>query len=192
MSSANVELASGVAEHVEVFNALLESCSDWEAIVELSLVCLKSGGVFYFAGNGGSAADSQHLAAELIGRFKAERQALPAVALTVDTSIITSVANDYSYDEIFSRQIDGLCRNGDIVFLISTSGNSENLCNAALVAKKKGAHTIGLLGKSGGKLRGLCDLSITVPSTDTARIQECHIFLGHMLCESLEANLVKS
>jgi D-sedoheptulose 7-phosphate isomerase len=146
---------------------------------------LDSGGKVLIFGNGGSAADSQHMAAELVGRFKKERKALAAVALTVDTSSITAIANDYGYDRVFSRQIDALGRPGDVAFGISTSGSSPNVLLAVERARSIGMKTIGLTGAA-GKLKGLCDVVIACPAKDTARVQECHITAIHALCELIE------
>ncbi len=137
-------------------------------------------------GNGGSAADCQHIAAELVGRFKSEREGLPAIALTTDTSILTAIGNDYSFNEIFARQIEALANKGDLVIGISTSGNSENVIRGILKAKKIGCYTVGLLGKDGGKLKNLVDLAIIIPSNNTPRIQECHILIGHIACEIVD------
>ena len=146
------------------------------------------GGKILIMGNGGSAADSQHIAAEIIGRYKKERRGMAALALTTDTSILTSVGNDYGYDYIFARQIEGLCRPEDTVIGITTSGNSKNVVNAIIEANKIGATTIGLTGGTGGKLSELCKLNLIMPSSDTPRIQEAHIFVGHSLCGMLEAD----
>lgn len=140
----------------------------------------------YLFGNGGSAADAQHIAAELVGRFQKERKGLPAIALTTDTSILTAVGNDYGYEHIFSRQVEALALPGDIVIGISTSGNSASVVEAIKKAKEIGAYTVGLTGGSGGWLKELCDMSIVVPSSNTARIQEAHILIGHILCELIE------
>lgn len=148
---------------------------------------IKNGGKVLLMGNGGSAADSQHIAAEIVGRFKKERKGLPAIALTTDTSILTSVGNDYGYDYIFARQIEALCRPEDLVIGLTTSGNSANVVSAIEAAKTVGATTVGLTGGTGGKLNALCDYNIVVPSDVTARIQEAHIFIGHSLCEILES-----
>lgn len=148
---------------------------------------IANGGKILLMGNGGSAADSQHIAAEIVGRYKKERRGLAAIALTTDTSILTSVGNDYGYDYIFARQIEALCRPGDIVFGITTSGNSKNVVAAIEEANRLGAVTVGLTGGSGGKLNDLCRFNIVVPSSDTPRIQEAHIFIGHSLCEMLES-----
>jgi D-sedoheptulose 7-phosphate isomerase len=140
-------------------------------------------------GNGGSAADAQHIAAELVGRFVADRRALPAIALTTDTSALTAIANDYGYDAVFSRQLEGLAQPGDVLIAISTSGNSANVLAAANTGKAMGVQVLGLLGGSGGKLLNACDDSLVVPSKTTARIQECHILIGHMLCDLVETAL---
>ncbi len=147
---------------------------------------LDSGGKLLLMGNGGSAGDAQHIAAELIGRFKKERKAMPALALTVDTSSLTALGNDYGFDTIFERQIEALAGKNDAVIGISTSGNSENVVRGINKAKSLGAYTIGLLGNEGGKLKELVDLPIVIPSNDTARIQEVHITIGHIICELIE------
>jgi D-sedoheptulose 7-phosphate isomerase len=175
------------AAHMAMFNALEPL---FPLISEVGIAmqsCIKNGGKILLMGNGGSAADSQHIAAEIVGRFKKERKGLPAIALTTDTSIITSVGNDYGYDYIFARQIEGLCRAEDLVIGITTSGNSKNVVNAIMAANEVGATTVGFTGGSGGKLNELCLYNIVVPSDVTARIQEAHIFIGHSLCEILES-----
>jgi D-sedoheptulose 7-phosphate isomerase len=151
--------------------------------------CLRRGGQLLFFGNGGSAADAQHLAAEFVGRFLRERRALPAVALTTDSSILTAIGNDYGFDRVFSRQIEALGRANDVAIGISTSGNSPNVVEAIKLAADKGLKTIGLAGKDGGLLAKRADISIIVPSANTALIQECHIAVGHLLCELIEAEL---
>lgn len=150
---------------------------------------LQNGGTLFWCGNGGSAADSQHLAAELVGRFKKDRKALRSIALTTDTSVITCVANDYSYEEIFSRQLEALARAGDVLLAISTSGNSENVLAALKSAKELEVITISLLGRNGGKAKALADLPIIIPSESTARIQEAHILIGHIICDLIEQEL---
>jgi D-sedoheptulose 7-phosphate isomerase len=140
-----------------------------------------------FCGNGGSAADAQHLAAEFSGRFYYDRQPLPSEALHVNTSFITAVANDYSFDEVYARMLQGIGRTGDILIALSTSGNSKNIIRALEVARELGIITVGMTGESGGKMREWCDFLINVPSTDTPRIQECHIMIGHILCELVES-----
>lgn len=149
---------------------------------EMAINTLRNGGKIMFCGNGGSAADCQHLSAELTGRFLRERRPLAALALSTDTSALTCIGNDYSFEETFARQIQGLGRAGDLLIAISTSGNSGNIVRAVEEANKLHIHTIGLLGNSGGKLRNICKHNIIVPSPVTARIQECHILIGHTLC----------
>lgn len=150
---------------------------------------LRDGGKVMLCGNGGSAADSQHIAAEMTGRFIHDRRPLAAMALSTDTSALTCIGNDYSFDEVFSRQIEALGRAGDCLVAISTSGNSSNVLRAAETAKRIGMVVIGLLGRDGGRLSALCDLSVIVPSQSTARIQEAHIFIGHTLCGLTEEAL---
>ncbi|MDX2469515.1 MAG: D-sedoheptulose 7-phosphate isomerase, partial [SAR324 cluster bacterium] len=142
-----------------------------------------------FAGNGGSAADAQHLAAELVARFYFNRPALAAIALTTDTSILTAVGNDFGFEDIFSRQVEALGNQGDVFIGISTSGNSPNILKAFSVANEKGLFTVALTGQSGGKMKDVVDLCIQVPSDETPRIQEAHILIGHSLCEYLEGQL---
>lgn len=156
---------------------------------ELAAQTLRQGGKILFCGNGGSAADSQHLAAELTGRFIKDRKPLAAVALSTDSSALTCIGNDYSFDEVFARQVAGLGRQEDLLIGISTSGNSGNVVRAVEEAHKLGMTTVGLLGRDGGKLRSLCSHSIVVPSQVTARIQECHILIGHTLCGLIELEL---
>lgn len=142
-----------------------------------------------FCGNGGSAADAQHLAAELSGRFYFDRTPLDAEALHVNTSYITAVANDYSYDQIYSRLVQAKGRKGDVLFCLSTSGNSSNIIKAIEAAKAAGMVTVGLTGETGGAMKGICDFLVNVPSIDTPRIQEAHILIGHIICEAVEKNL---
>ena len=150
---------------------------------------IKNGNKILLCGNGGSAADCQHIAAELVGRFNMERRALPAVALTTDTSILTAVANDYSFDRIFERQVEALGQEGDVLIGISTSGNSENVVRAVEKAKEMGILTVGFLGRDGGRLAGMVDHAFVVKSFSTPRIQEVHITLGHVLCDFVEKYL---
>jgi len=152
--------------------------------------CLSAGGKLLLMGNGGSAADSQHIAAELIGRFKKERKAIPALALTVDSSSLTALGNDYGFEFIFSRQIEALANPNDAVVGISTSGNSKNIIRALNLAREIGAKTIGLMGNDGGGMKDCVDIGIIVPSNDTARIQEVHITIGHIICEIIEQDLI--
>lgn len=176
------------AEHLALFNALEPLFPLISQVGVIMQDCIKAGGKILLMGNGGSAADSQHIAAEIVGRFKKERKGMPAIALTTDSSILTSVANDLGYENIFARQIEALCTNKDLVIGITTSGNSANVVNAIQAAKEAGATTIGLTGGTGGKLSSVCDHNIVAPSNVTARIQEAHIFIGHCLCEILESD----
>ncbi len=153
--------------------------------------CICSGNRVYLFGNGGSAADAQHIAAELIGRYKLERSSIPAISLSTDTSILTSISNDYSSSKIFSRQCEGLVNQNDVVIAISTSGNSKNVINGVITAKKKKAKIIGLLGNNGGKLKDLVDLPLIVKSNSTTRIQEVHRVIYHIMCELIEKELAK-
>jgi D-sedoheptulose 7-phosphate isomerase len=154
------------------------------------IACYRSGGKLLAMGNGGSAADAQHFVAELVGRYRRERRALPAIALTVDPSIVTAVANDYGYEEVFARQVRAHVRPGDVVVGISTSGNSDNVCRAFKAARAAGGVTIALGGGSGGRMKDLADLAIIAPSNETPRIQECHITVIHILCDLVEEELV--
>ncbi|HIP03182.1 MAG TPA: D-sedoheptulose 7-phosphate isomerase [Campylobacterales bacterium] len=147
---------------------------------------LAHGNKVLLCGNGGSAADAQHIAAELTGRYKTERRGLPGIALTTDTSALTAIANDYGYDRVFDRQVEALAREGDLLIGISTSGNSKNVNNALKVAKELGCRTIGFSGRDGGGMSELCDVNIVVPSDDTPRIQEMHILIGHIMCQAID------
>lgn len=181
-----------ISDSIRVKNELLNSSHIIEGTEKTAsawVECLKNDGKILFCGNGGSAADAQHLAAELSGRFYHDREPLFAEALHVNTSYLTAVANDYSYDEIYSRMIKAKGRKGDVLVGISTSGNSKNVVLALEEAKKKGMITIGLTGQGGGKMKELCDVLLNVPSNDTPRIQECHILLGHIICQLTEEQL---
>lgn len=160
--------------------------------VDLITNTFKQGKRVYFCGNGGSAADAQHLAAEFSGRFYTDRKALPAEALHCNTSYLTAVGNDYSFDLIYSRLIDGIGQAGDVLIGLSTSGNSKNIIKAFETAKEKSIHTIGFTGKSGGQLKTVSDILINVPSTDTPRIQESHILAGHIVCQLVEEKIFGS
>lgn len=179
-------IAAIVQDHLQTVNKLLDQQAEIEGFAGLCRASLRQGGKILFMGNGGSAADAQHLAAEFVGRFVKERRGLPAIALTTDTSILTAVGNDYGFDQVFTRQIEALVRPGDIVVGISTSGNSPNVVQALTVAKDMGAVTIGMTGESGGKMALICDLCIQVPSKTTARIQEAHILIGHIVCAAVD------
>lgn len=173
-------------EHLEVAHSLASLAPVIEAVGQRFVRCLHSAGTIFWLGNGGSAADSQHLASEIVGRFMKERKGLPSIALTTDTSLLTSVGNDYGFEQIFSRQIEALCRPGDVVVGISTSGNSPNVVRAVELARSMGAYTVGFTGEGGGCLAPLVDSLIAVPSRATPRIQECHILVGHILCEYID------
>ncbi len=160
-----------------------------ENIVDEIVDSLKNGGKILFCGNGGSAADAQHIAAELSGRFYTDRAPLYAEALHVNSSYMTAVANDYSYDVVYSRMIEGCGRKGDVLFGISTSGNSKNVLKALEVANEKGMITVGMTGDTGGKMKAICKYLLNVPSNDTPRIQESHILLGHIICQLVEEKM---
>lgn len=175
-------------EHLLVANAVMQSdlLEKLDRVAEHVVAALKNGNKVLFCGNGGSAADSQHLAAEFVGRFQKERKGLPAVALTVDTSILTAVGNDYGYDKIFVRQVEALARPGDVLIGISTSGNSGNVVEAIKLAKFMDMYCVGFTAYGGGKMATLCDECLAVPCKVTARAQEMHILMGHILCELVE------
>jgi len=181
-----------VAEHAAVVAQLGDFGDTVERIIQTLVECLRGGGCVYVVGNGGSAADAQHIAAELLGRFQLDRQALPAVALTTDSSTLTAVANDLGFERVFARQVEGLVRPGDAVWLLSTSGNSPNVLEAARAARRRGAATIGFTGSSGGQLAELCTVVLRVPHSAAARIQEGHALAYHYICERVEADLAAS
>jgi len=168
---------------------LIEKCDKIEEIVDIVIEAYKKGKKVILFGNGGSAADAQHISAELVGRFKKDRKALPAITLTTNTSVLTALSNDYGFDIVFSRQVDAVVEDGDVVIAISTSGNSPNVLKGVDAARRKGAKTVGLTGKDGGKLKDMVDIAIVVPSDKTARIQEGHITIGHIICELVESEL---
>ncbi|HEY1578198.1 MAG TPA: D-sedoheptulose 7-phosphate isomerase [Terracidiphilus sp.] len=187
---AEVHVRASLREGADLRLKLAGNCG--RQIVEAALLisdCLAAGGKLLLFGNGGSAADAQHLAAEFVGRFVVERPGLAAIALTTDSSILTAVANDYGFERVFARQIEALGRPGDVAIGISTSGNSPNVIEAVNKAKEQDLKTISLVGKDGGALARCVDLAITVSSTNTARVQECHIAIGHILCELVENEL---
>ena len=160
-----------------------------EQAAEQCLCALKSGNKILLAGNGGSAADAQHMAAELVSRFHYDRPGLPAIALTTDTSALTAIGNDYGFERVFARQIEALAQKGDVLIAISTSGNSPNVLTALETARARGVITIGLTGQSGGKMLPLCDVALRMPSQQTPHIQECHIMFGHLICQHIEDTL---
>ena len=180
-------VAEAIQEHVAIAQTLLAMADEIAELGGLMAERLKDGGKILWMGNGGSAADCQHLAAELVGRFRKEREAMASIALTTDTSILTAVGNDYGYDEVFRRQVLALCAPGDVVIGLSTSGNSPNVLRGLEAARAKGGILVGFTGESGGKMKDICDISLRVPSSNTARIQEMHITVGHILCEIIEA-----
>ena len=163
-----------------------------EQAIDRCVQAYQQGHKTLLAGNGGSAADAQHIAAELINRFQMERRGLPSIALTTDSSVLTSISNDYTYDQVYARQIEALAQPGDIFLGISTSGNSNNIIHAITSCNQLGVTTIGLCGRDGGRLRELCDICLMVPSNNTARIQESHILIGHIICDAIEQQLFTS
>jgi D-sedoheptulose 7-phosphate isomerase len=183
-SITNIIKSSIVIKQSILENELL--ISNIENFVSIITTAFKNGNKILFCGNGGSAADAQHLASELSGRFYLDRQALPSEALHVNTSYLTAVANDYSFDVVYSRLINGIAHKGDVLIALSTSGNSKNILNAITAAKTKGMITIGFTGATGGKMKEHCDYLLNIPSTDTPRIQESHILVGHIICELVE------
>lgn len=176
-------------QSAENFTTLAEQAGLVADLAARMSAAIRAGGKIMFCGNGGSAADAQHLAAELLGRYLVNRRALPAIALTTDSSALTAIANDFGFDEVFSRQVQGLGRPGDVLVAISTSGNSPNILQAVQAAREIGIVAIGLTGSAGGRMADLCDICLRVPSAHTPRIQEMHIAVGHMLCELVEADL---
>ena len=176
-------------EHQQVLDSLGGLESSIEKVAMIMVACLKNGGTIFWCGNGGSSSDSQHLAAEFIGRYDRDRRPLRSLSLTADSSVITCISNDYGFEMIFSRQIEGLGKPGDIIVAITTSGQSKNIYNALLKANELKIKTIGFLGRGGGRARTLCDEHITVNSNNTARIQEMHILIGHILCDAVENGL---
>lgn len=181
------ELQNALEEHIEVFRRLREeTASSIDESAAVITAALRAGGKILLCGNGGSAADAQHIAAELVGRFERERPGLPAIALTTDTSALTAIANDYDFANVYARQVEALASANDVVICISTSGNSPNIIAAAMRAREKGAKTIALTGAQGKKLASVCDHAVLVPSQRTARIQEAHIAIGHIWCETVD------
>jgi D-sedoheptulose 7-phosphate isomerase len=182
-------LRQSIDNHLDVVQQLARQLQIIESIAAEMSQSLQAGGTIFWCGNGGSAADCQHMAAEFVGRFRRDRQGLSSVALTTDTSAITAIGNDYGFDQIFRRQVEALCAPGDVVVGISTSGNSQNVCLALMEAKKRGAFTISFTGANGGKLLSFSDLALRIASEETARIQEAHILTGHLLCDLVEQAL---
>jgi len=179
-----------ISDHLEVVRQLEHKQALLESIARAMAGTLRAGGKILWCGNGGSAADSQHLAAEIVGRFRRERRGLPSVALTADTSILTAVANDYGYEAVFSRQVEALGMPGDLLVGISTSGNSPNVVAALTAARELGLITVGFTGAGGGKMAAHCDHLLAIAAPETARVQEAHILAGHMLCDWIELDWI--
>lgn len=189
---SNQVIKSIIEKSIQVKQALLEDAlmiQSVQQITEAITQSFQNGNSVYFAGNGGSAADAQHLAAEFSGRFYKDRKALPSDALHCNSSYLTAVANDYSFDIIYARLLEGIAKKGDVLVGISTSGNSNNIVKAFEMAKSMGVITIGFTGATGGKMKDLSDYIINIPSSDTPRIQESHILVGHIICELVEKNI---
>jgi D-sedoheptulose 7-phosphate isomerase len=178
-----------LAEAAKSFQQIVSLAPDVERAAALMIEALRRGNRLFFCGNGGSAADAQHLAAEFLGRFLIEREPLPAIALTVNTSALTAIGNDYGYQEVFARQLRGLARRGDVLVGLSTSGKSANVVAALTAAREIGVATIGMTGRSGNAMEPLCDVCVCAPSDETPRIQEMHIAAGHTMCCLVEAAL---
>lgn len=160
------------------------------AVAERALACLRGGGKIALCGNGGSASQAQHLAGELVGRFRRERPAYAALALTTDTAILTAIGNDYGYEEVFRRQVEALLRPGDLLIALSTSGNAENILRAVEEAQRRGVATVGFTGQGGGRLAEVADLCLRIPHPQTSTVQEAHLAIGHLLCDLVEAGMV--
>jgi len=186
--SSNLEgvFHDALEQHLDIIRRLATQQKAFERAARLLSRCLLRGGKILWCGNGGSAADAQHLAAELVGRFRRPRGAVASIALTADSSVLTAIANDFGFDRVFERQVEALCQAGDAVVGISTSGNSGNVCAALHLARRLDAFTLAMTGETGGHLAQYADVCLCVPSTDPARIQEAHGLLGHMLCDWLD------
>lgn len=187
MPTPNEIITSEFKSHLETIKTVMASMEeDLANASSLAVETLKRGNKILLCGNGGSAADAQHIAAELTGRYKTERRGLPGIALTTDTSALTAIGNDYGYDRVFDRQVEALANKGDLLIGISTSGNSANVVSALTLAKEMGCATLGLSGRDGGKMNEVCDVNLVVPSDDTPRIQEMHILFGHAICHIID------
>ncbi len=184
------DIEKELRESIDVKQALLAGgITTINEMARMLVSCLKAGNTVYLIGNGGSAADAQHIAGEMIGRFQRDRKAIPVLALTTDSSVITAIANDYGFDSCFEKQVEAFVKDGDVVIGLSTSGNSRGILKAIRLAKKRGAVTIALTGQDGGGLKDLVDICLQVPSRNTPRIQECHATVGHILCSIVEKEL---
>ena len=179
-------IEKSILESSKIIQKSCEHISEIDRTIQEIIKCLKNNKKIIIFGNGGSAADAQHIVAEFIGKFMLERKSLPAISLTSNSSTVTALANDYSYDKIFSRQCEGLVEKGDVIIGISTSGNSKNVKNGLIISKKMGAVTVGLLGSRGGTIGKICDISIIIDSSSTPRIQEAHRTIYHIICEEVE------
>jgi len=179
------------SEHLKVAKNMSTLTSQVEIAAQLCIDGLQNGGKILIFGNGGSAADAQHIAAELVGRYKVERKGLPAIALTTDTSALTSIGNDYGYDRVFDRQVEALANEGDVAIGISTGGSSGNVISGLKTAKELGCKLIGFSGRDGGEMNTLCDINLVVPAKDTPRIQEMHIVIGHTICHLIDLEFDK-
>ncbi len=184
--------SEAIREHLRIICEFQSQCAVLEQIARVMSASLQAGGKILWCGNGGSAADSQHLAAELVGRFRRERRGLPSIALSTNTSILTAIGNDYGYERVFSRQVEAVANPGDVLVGISTSGNSENVLTALETARLMGVVTVGFTGDGGGKMAKAADYLVEIPSKDTARIQEGHILAGHLLCDWVEIDCVNT
>ena len=186
MKSMKDIIKNEFSAHIKAVNLLGTLTDDVASSAQICINCLKSGGKILIFGNGGSAADAQHIAAELIGRYKTDRKGLAAIALTTDTSILTSIGNDFGYKYLFNRQLEALANKGDVAIGISTSGKSENVLNALKRASELNCTTIGFSGQTGGEMSKICNVNIAAPSKDTPRIQEIHIVIGHTICHLID------
>jgi len=184
--SKNSEISTLIDESVKNISECKKMVNEINQVKDIIITTLKNENKIILFGNGGSAADAQHIAAELVGRYKTKRKALPAIALSTDTSVITSLGNDFGYEYIFDRQVQSLAKNGDVLIGISTSGKSENVNNALKRALDLSINTIGFSGKDGGEMNEICDVNIVIPSEDTPRIQEMHILIGHTICHLID------
>lgn len=182
---------AAIAEHLVTVQTLSRDGELLEQIARQMTTALLAGKKIFWCGNGGSAADAQHLAAELVGRFLRERRALPSLALSTNTSILTAIGNDYGYEHVFRRQVEALCSEGDVVVGISTSGNSPNVCLALEASRKQGCITVAFTGREGGKAAQIADFALRAPSNETPRIQEAHILCGHILCDWIEQSICR-
>jgi D-sedoheptulose 7-phosphate isomerase len=186
-------IESEFREHLKIARETMECiASPLEIAANLCIDGLNNGRKILICGNGGSAADAQHVAAELVGRYKLERKGLAVIALTTDTSVLTSIGNDYGYNHVFDRQVEALANEGDVIIGISTGGASSNVISALKLANKLGCKTIGFSGRDGGEMNNVCDVNLVVPAQDTPRIQEMHIVIGHTLCHLIENNVLQS